>query len=222
MKMIINLFSIFDPINSNLFRLNWIIPLIFIFILPNSYWLINSRIEILLINFIIWIYNEFKSIINKKYILILFISFIIIILIINFTGLFPYIFTSTRHLNFTITLSLPLWIIIILYGWINFQKQIFAHILPLGTPKILISFIILIETIRNIIRPLTLSVRLTANIIAGHLLLTLIGSTGNKLILIILLIMLTTQILLIILEIRVSIIQSYVYSVLGTLYSTEI
>ena len=47
-----------------------------------------------------------------------------------------------------------------------------------GTPPILIPFIVCIETIRNLIRPGTLAVRLAANIIAGHLLLTLLGNTG--------------------------------------------
>ncbi|WP_414887680.1 F0F1 ATP synthase subunit A, partial [Sphingomonas sp. Leaf339] len=53
-----------------------------------------------------------------------------------------------------------------------------AHLVPQGTPPVLIPFIVCIETIRNIIRPLTLAVRLSANIIAGHLLLTLLGNTG--------------------------------------------
>jgi len=83
-------------------------------------------------------------------------------------------------------------------------------------------FIVIIESISLIIRPLTLSIRLTANIIAGHLLLTLLGSSGlnisNSLILFILIF---TQILLYILEIAVSIIQAYVFSILSTLYSRE-
>ncbi|WP_431834057.1 F0F1 ATP synthase subunit A, partial [Escherichia coli] len=54
----------------------------------------------------------------------------------------------------------------------------FAHLVPQGTPPVLIPFIVCIETIRNIIRPGTLAVRLAANIIAGHLLLTLLGNTG--------------------------------------------
>ena len=48
--------------------------------------------------------------------------------------------------------------------------------MPVGTPRFLIPVIVIIETVRNIIRPLTLSIRLAANIVAGHLLLTLLGS----------------------------------------------
>jgi len=50
-----------------------------------------------------------------------------------------------------------------------------AHLIPLNTPIILTPFLVLIETIRIIIRPLSLSIRLTANLIAGHLLITLLN-----------------------------------------------
>jgi len=93
---------------------------------------------------------------------------------------------------------------------------------PQGTPSILIPFIVCIETIRNIIRPGTLAVRLTANIIAGHLLLTLIGNTGNSLSTILLSVLIFSQIALLILESAVAIIQSYVFAVLSTLYSREV
>jgi hypothetical protein len=57
-------------------------------------------------------------------------------------------------------------------------NHIFEHLVPQGTSTILIPFMVVIETIRNLIRPGTLAVRLTANIIAGHLLLTLLGNNG--------------------------------------------
>ena len=140
----------------------------------------------------------------------------------NFLGLFPYIFTRTSHLTLTLTLALPLWLRFIIYGWFNHTQHIFAHLVPQGTPRILIPFIVCIETIRNIIRPGTLAVRLTANIIAGHLLLTLIGNTGNSLSLIILSVLLVRQVALLLLESAVAIIQSYVFAVLSTLYSREV
>ncbi|KYN49988.1 ATP synthase subunit a, partial [Cyphomyrmex costatus] len=74
---------------------------------------------------------------------------------------------------------------------------------------------------RLLIRPITLAIRLTANIIAGHLLLSLLGSTGNKITPTLLSFIIFTQILLFILEICVSIIQAYVFSVLSTLYLRE-
>jgi F-type H+-transporting ATPase subunit a len=64
------------------------------------------------------------------------------------------------------------------YGWANNTQHIFAHLVPQGTPGVFIPFMVCIETIINVIRPGTLAVRLSANIIAGHLLITLIGNTG--------------------------------------------
>jgi F-type H+-transporting ATPase subunit a len=93
---------------------------------------------------------------------------------------------------------------------------------PQGTPAILIPFIVCIETIRNIIRPGTLAVRLAANIIAGHLLITLIGNTGPLLPIFLTSFLILAQIALLILESAVAIIQSYVFAVLRTLYSREV
>jgi F-type H+-transporting ATPase subunit a len=83
-------------------------------------------------------------------------------------------------------------------------------------------FIVLIESIRNVIRPLTLAVRLMANIVAGHLLITLLGNQTAAASGVILVSLLLTQILLLTLESAVAIIQAYVFAVLSTLYSREI
>jgi F-type H+-transporting ATPase subunit a len=87
---------------------------------------------------------------------------------------------------------------------------------------VLIPFMACIETISNIIRPGTLAVRLTANIIAGHLLLTLLGNNGPTIGFSLLRNLIVAQILLLILESAVAIIQSYVFAVLRTLYSKEV
>jgi F-type H+-transporting ATPase subunit a len=87
---------------------------------------------------------------------------------------------------------------------------------------VLLPFLVIIETTRNIIRPGTLAIRLTANIIAGHLLVTLLGNSGPNLSLYLLNFLLITQVLLLILETAVALIQSYVFSILATLYSSEI
>lgn len=224
--MINNLFSIFDP-STNLFNFpfNWIRTFIGLLFIPLSFWFLPNR-HYLLWNFISnKLHNEFKTLLGPNRIngsTFIFISLFFFILFNNFLGLFPYIFTRTSHLNISLSLSLTLWLRFIIYGWLNNTQHIFIHIIPQGTPTILIPFIVLIETISNIIRPRTLAVRLTANIIAGHLLLTLLSNTGINIPNYLLIILIIVQILLLILESAVAIIQSYVISILRTLYSREV
>lgn len=223
--MINNLFSVFDP-STNIFNLsiNWIRTIIGLLFLPFSFWFIPNRHFIVWKFIIIKLHNEFKILLNfnkNKGSTFIFISLFSYILFNNFLGLFPYIFTRTSHLSISLSLSLSLWISFILFGWINNSQHIFIHIIPQGTPRILIPFIVLIETIRNIIRPGTLAIRLTANIIAGHLLLTLLSNTGNIIRNYLLILLIFIQIILLILERAVAIIQSYVITILSTLYSRE-
>jgi len=76
---------------------------------------------------------------------------------------------------FTLSISLIIWSLIILFLLVLNFKSFIAHLVPLGTPGVLTSFIVLVELVRNLIRPITLSVRLMANIVAGHLLIGLLG-----------------------------------------------
>lgn len=223
--MITNLFSVFDP--SAIFNLsiNWIRTFLGILIIPSVYWLIPSRYNIFWNSIILTLHKEFKTLLgptSHNGSSFIFISLFSLILFNNFIGLFPYIFTRTSHLTLTLSLALPLWLSFIIYGWINHTQHIFAHLVPQGTPAILIPFIVCIETISNIIRPGTLAVRLTANIIAGHLLLTLLGNTGPSISYILVSFLLIAQIALLVLESAVAIIQSYVFAVLRTLYSREV
>jgi F-type H+-transporting ATPase subunit a len=223
--MITNLFSVFDP-STNLINLslNWLRIFIGILCIPLSLWTTPSRYRFIWIKIISNFHYEFKIILNSINIgrTLIFISLFSMILYNNILGLFPYIFTRTSHIVITISLTLPLWLRFIIYGWLINYKHIFIHLVPQGTPSILISFIVCIETIRNFIRPITLAIRLSANIIAGHLLIALLGNTGNSLIFYILIFLLIIQILLIILECAVAVIQSYVFTVLRTLYYREV
>lgn len=225
--MINNLFSIFDP-STNLLNLslNWTRTLIGLIFIPYSFWFFPNRLFFFW-NFIIFnLHKEFKNLLgnskNNNGSTFIFISLFSFIFFNNFLGLFPYIFTRTSHLNISLSLSLSLWLRFIIYGWLNNTQHIFIHLIPQGTPYILIPFIVLIETISNIIRPGTLAVRLTANIIAGHLLLTLLRGRRNNLPNYLLIILIFIQILLLILESAVAIIQAYVITVLRTLYSSEV
>nr|QHW07032.1 ATP synthase F0 subunit 6 [Choreutis emplecta] len=223
--MMNNLFSIFDP-STNIFNLplNWISTFIGLLFLPYSFWLIPNRHYIFWNNIIFKLHSEFKTLLNNKSLgsTFIFISLFSMILFNNFLGLFPYIFTSTSHLTLSLSISLSLWLSFMFYGWINNTQHMFSHMIPQGTPSILMPFMVMIETISNIIRPGTLAVRLTANMIAGHLLLTLLSSTGINMPSYLVFFLIFIQILLLVLESAVAVIQSYVITILSTLYSSEV
>nr|YP_009045701.1 ATP synthase F0 subunit 6 [Ideopsis similis]AIC83184.1 ATP synthase F0 subunit 6 [Ideopsis similis] len=223
--MMANLFSIFDP-STNFFNLslNWLSTFLGLMFIPYSFWLIPNRYYYLW-NFISnKLHNEFKTLLGNKFkgSTLIFTSLFFFILFNNFLGLFPYIFTSTSHLNMTLSISLTFWLSFMIYGWLNNTKHMFIHMIPQGTPSILMPFMVLIETISNIIRPGTLAVRLTANMIAGHLLITLLSNMGNNISSYFILLLIMAQILLLTLESAVAIIQSYVITILSTLYSSEV
>nr|YP_009536822.1 ATP synthase F0 subunit 6 [Dendrolimus houi]AQM57855.1 ATP synthase F0 subunit 6 [Dendrolimus houi]AQM57868.1 ATP synthase F0 subunit 6 [Dendrolimus houi]UIX22011.1 ATP synthase F0 subunit 6 [Dendrolimus houi]UKB89058.1 ATP synthase F0 subunit 6 [Dendrolimus houi] len=224
--MMTNLFSIFDP-STNIFNMsiNWISTIIGIMFIPYMFWMIPNRF-LLLWNFIlINLHKEFKTLLKNNYLngsTMIFVSMFSFVLFNNFLGLFPYIFTSTSHLTLSLSMSLPLWFSFMIYGWINNSQHMFIHMIPQGTPNILMPFMVMIETISNIIRPGTLAVRLTANMIAGHLLMTLLSSTGINMPNYLIIFLMMIQILLLILESAVAVIQSYVIAILSTLYSSEV
>nr|YP_010326128.1 ATP synthase F0 subunit 6 [Chrysopera combinans]UNP49253.1 ATP synthase F0 subunit 6 [Chrysopera combinans] len=224
--MMSNLFSIFDP-STNLFNLslNWISTILGILFIPYSFWLLPNRHYFFWHFILMKLHNEFKTLLKNNYFqgsTFIFISMFSFVLFNNFLGLFPYIFTSTSHLTLSLSISLPLWLSFMIYGWINNSQHMFIHMIPQGTPTILMPFMVLIETISNIIRPGTLAVRLTANMIAGHLLMTLLSGTGPNMNYYFILILVMIQILLLVLESAVAIIQSYVIAILSTLYSSEV
>lgn len=140
----------------------------------------------------------------------------------NFLGLIPYVFTASSHLVFSLALAAPIWVGHYLLAWVTTPQENFAHLVPLGTPSALVPFMVLIEVIRSLIRPLTLSVRLAANMIAGHLLFTLISSRGRLASVPLLSVILIAIFLLSILETAVRLIQAYVFRLLGTLYLSEV
>nr|AFV13087.1 ATP synthase FO subunit 6 [Monocellicampa pruni] len=224
--MMMNLFSIFDP-TSKLFNLslNWTSSFLGLIFLPQIFWYIMPRSSMILFNIMEKFHYELKSLLgnnNTKGSTLMFLSLFILIFFNNFLGLFPYIFTSTSHLSMSLTMAFPLWLSFMLFGWLKNTNHMFAHLVPQNTPSILMPFMVLIETVSNLIRAMTLSVRLTANMIAGHLLMTLLSSMGIYTPTPYIMILLIIQIILLMLESAVAIIQSYVFMVLSTLYYSEV
>jgi F-type H+-transporting ATPase subunit a len=223
-----NLFSSFDPamrVFSLNISLNWIAGLIVVLMVPQSYWLLNSQLSKRLISVTAFLKNELGAVFGGGAlpgVSYLFISVFFFILFSNFMGLIPYIFTSTSHLSVTLVLSLPLWLGTMIWSVVFQYNSLLAHLVPTGTPAALMPVMVIIETVRNIIRPATLAIRLAANIVAGHLLLTLLGSQGPNLAGAVLIVLFIGLVLLLLLEVAVACIQSYVFTILSSLYLNEL
>lgn len=219
MTMINSLFSSFDPIRS-FSGTNYTIIIIIILVPARlKLSLFNSRFLSLLNRRFISIEGELKaSIINSNNIrkIKILIAIFLILLIFNLIGLIPYVFTITAQLIFTLRLRLPFWISFVIFSSIKNTQSFLAHLVPRGTPIALSQFMVIIESVSQIIRPITLSVRLAANITAGHILIAL----ARRPILIInhMTLALSTLFLL---ELAVAFIQRYVFVVLLSMYLRE-
>nr|QGT34976.1 ATP synthase F0 subunit 6 [Evacanthus heimianus] len=217
MKMMTNLFSVFDPC-TGIFSLNWMSTIIFILIIPYNFWFIPNKLSLIYNNLLITLNLEMSMLMPYKGMTMFMLSIFFLILVNNSMGLVPYVFTSSSHLMFSLSLALPMWLSFMIYGWFNNTNMMFTHLVPIGTPFILMPFMVMIETISNLIRPGSLAVRLTANMIAGHLLMSLLGNSSLS----IMMILMFVFIILMSFEIAVSAIQAYVFMTLTTLYSSEV
>nr|AGN71171.1 ATP synthase F0 subunit 6 [Eleutherodactylus atkinsi] len=223
--MMVNLFNQFDsPL--------WMgIPLLFIALLipyllypsPQPEWLSN-RIHNIISWFSKTLVKELMTPLaheGRKWALML-TSLTVFLITMNVFGLLPYTFTPTTQLSVNLGIAVPLWLATVLTGTRKQFSQSIAHLLPVGTPTLLIPILVIIETISLFIRPLALGVRLTANLTAGHLLIHLISmaalfasSISTSILIFIVLILLT------LLEIAVALIQAYVFVLLLSLYLQE-
>nr|AAP41222.1 ATPase subunit 6 [Ablennes hians] len=151
-------------------------------------------------------------------------TLMIFLLTLNILGLLPYTFTPTTQLSMNMGLAVPLWLATVTIGMRNQPTHALGHLLPEGTPALLIPVLIIIETISLFIRPLALGVRLTANLTAGHLLIQLIATAAFTLASMspsLALLTAALLFLLTLLEVAVATIQAYVFVLLLSLYLQE-
>nr|BAM75010.1 ATPase subunits 6 [Benthosema fibulatum] len=154
----------------------------------------------------------------------LFTSLMIFLITLNMLGLLPYTFTPTTQLSLNLGLAVPLWLATVIIGMRNQPTHALGHLLPEGTPTLLIPVLIIIETISLFIRPLALGVRLTANLTAGHLLILLIAKGAFVLLSTMPVVAALTSVVLLLLtllEVAVAMIQAYVFVLLLSLYLQE-
>nr|AYV63066.1 ATP synthase subunit 6 [Lovenula raynerae] len=221
-----NLFSSFDPQTSIMginLSLNWISAVIVIFVFPQVYWLAQGQMAAT-VNMVVKLLSKELMAVFGSFCIpgtsLLFLSYFFFIMFSNFMGLFPYVFTASSHLVLTLSLSLPLWLGSMVWSLVFQFNSMMAHLVPSGTPGALMPVMVIIETVSSVIRPFTLAIRLAANMIAGHLLLTLLGSQGSMSIA--MLSVLIALVLLLMLECAVACIQSYVFTILSSLYLNEL
>nr|YP_009240329.1 ATP synthase F0 subunit 6 [Mylochromis lateristriga]AFQ07128.1 ATP synthase F0 subunit 6 [Pallidochromis tokolosh]AMO26808.1 ATP synthase F0 subunit 6 [Mylochromis lateristriga] len=151
-------------------------------------------------------------------------SLMLFLITLNMLGLLPYTFTPTTQLSLNMAFAVPLWLATVIIGMRNQPTHALGHLLPEGTPTLLIPVLIIIETISLFIRPLALGVRLTANLTAGHLLIQLIATAAFVLLPLMPTVAILTAVLLFLLtllEIAVAMIQAYVFVLLLSLYLQE-
>nr|YP_009128534.1 ATP synthase F0 subunit 6 [Sinobdella sinensis]YP_009154858.1 ATP synthase F0 subunit 6 [Macrognathus aculeatus]AHA12485.1 ATP synthase F0 subunit 6 [Macrognathus aculeatus]AJP76441.1 ATP synthase F0 subunit 6 [Sinobdella sinensis]ALK27141.1 ATP synthase F0 subunit 6 [Macrognathus aculeatus]QVY58588.1 ATP synthase F0 subunit 6 [Sinobdella sinensis] len=192
---------------------------------PSTRWL-NNRLSTLQSWFIGQFTKQLFLPLNKpghKWATIL-TSLMIFLITLNMLGLLPYTFTPTTQLSLNMGFAVPLWLATVILGMRTQPTHSLGHLLPEGTPTLLIPVLIIIETISLLIRPLALGVRLTANLTAGHLLIQLIATAAFVLLPMMTTVAALTTILLFLLtllEVAVAMIQAYVFVLLLSLYLQE-
>lgn len=160
----------------------------------------------------------------------------IFILVANLLGLFPTIpglphelhtFTTTSHLIVTLALSMLTILIVIVFGFVKNGLGFFKLFVPSGVPLWLLPLIAVIEFVSFLSRPISLSVRLFANMFAGHIILklfagfiiSLIGAGGAFTLLGILPLLGTIAVTM--LEFLVAGLQAYVFAILTCIYLSD-
>merc|ERR1712168_89997 len=145
---------------------------------------------------------------------------LILIMIININGNIPGTAPVTSILFLVLIIALFFFLIINISNFSFDLKKYLNHFVPVGAPTGLIPFLVLIETISNFIRPLTLTLRLVANIRAGHVVISIIRislgffSFRNSIVFVIL-------VFYNLFELSVSAVQSYIFSLLVLMYINE-
>nr|YP_448771.1 ATP synthase F0 subunit 6 [Phanogenia gracilis]AAY51829.1 ATPase subunit 6 [Phanogenia gracilis] len=223
-------FSIFDQFYPDTFLLIpisllcFFINIIWFFFMVNNTWL-RCRCQVFWYNFISFSVGLIFQTTSRGTASWggLLITVFVFLLSINLLGLLPYNFTNTSHVSITFSLGFPFWLSVNIFGFYSSFKGRLSHLVPQGTPAILIPLMVWIETLSLFAQPLALGLRLAANLTAGHLLIFLLATTVwtfvNSYYFFFPLIFIFF--LLFILEIAVACIQAYVFTTLIHFYLQE-
>ena len=227
--MVYDLFTRRDFSYSNLSFLSflgWIIGLIWWVWFRNLFFFLGYRGGDILRLIITWQWSNIKSsrISKHKMSYILISGIFLIVIGMNLWGLFPYVFGVRTQFVLTIRMSLLIWSSIVCSSLEFNSIAFFGHLTPTGSPVFLISILNLIELISNIIRPITLALRLGIKMTTGHILIRLISTRAvtclfkMKMFLLIFMVLLRGYLLF---EVGICFIQGFVFSLLRAQYLGE-
>ncbi|MCR9138785.1 MAG: F0F1 ATP synthase subunit A [Alphaproteobacteria bacterium] len=154
-------------------------------------------------------------------------SLFMFVLVANMLGMFPYFFTVTSHLIVTFVLAMLVIGTVVVYGFWKHGLGFFNLFVPSGVPGVLRPLVVMIEVISFLSRPISLSVRLFANMLAGHITLKVFAGfvtslsalgalgIGGAILPLIMTVALTG------LEFLVAFLQAYVFAVLTCMYLND-
>ena len=182
-------------------------------IIPNKIQLIAE----LIYNFISKMISDTAGSKAKPYFPFIF-SLFMFVLFCNMIGMLPYAFTVTSHIIVTLVMALFIFISVTIIGFIKHGLKYLNIFVPKGVPIVLLPLITIIEIISYLSRPVSLSVRLFANMMAGHTMLKVFGGFVISLGLLGGWLPLSFSVALTGLEILVAFLQAYVFAILTCIY----
>ncbi len=185
-------------------------------IVPGKFQLISE----MLYNFISKMISDTAGKKAKPYFSFIF-SLFIFVLFCNMLGMFPYSFTVTSHIIVTLAFAMFIFIGVTILGFVIHGFKYLKIFVPSGVPMVLLPIIMVIEIISYLSRPVSLSVRLFANMMAGHTMLKVFGGFVISLGLVAGWLPLTFSVALTGLEILVAFLQAYVFAILTCIYLND-
>ena len=157
---------------------------------------------------------------GRKYFPIVFTLFMFVLLG-NLLGMVPYSFTFTSHIVVTFAMAIVIFTFVTILGFVKHGMHFFSFFAPPGTPVVMLPLLVPIEIISYLSRPISLSVRLFANMLAGHTLIKVIAGFIPALGVIFGVLPLALVVALTGLEILIAFLQAYVFAILTCLYIND-
>ena len=148
-------------------------------------------------------------------------SLFMFVLFCNMIGMLPYSFTVTSHIIVTLIMALFIFVAVTIIGFIKHGSKYLSIFVPSGVPTVLMPLITIIEIISYLSRPVSLSVRLFANMMAGHTMLKVFGGFVVSLGILGGWLPLSFSVALTGLEILVAFLQAYVFAILTCIYLND-